>query len=973
MRLGYGNVAVCLFVALVAIFMWFYGKQCVDATAYYLNLYGHSKSLPYSTATFVGREKEMEEMIQLVDFGNPNPQIVSIVGPPGIGKSTLAIHVGHDMVVQGVVVHYVDMVEVSSMQALAEKVLESDSDLVSTKNVTVDRLYRWARELHHKTLLILDNCDDILHAQKETLQKTVKKVSDSSLKLKILMTSRQRIMQLRLQTYPLHELHTDAACSLLQSFSKNLNSTLCESIANLTGNIPLALQVIGALLNQPDPPDTMTIIHNLEKQLISTLSPEDLPTEERVNASISLSYQYLDEKLQKFGRYFANFPGSFSEETTCEIMLSFAQNPITCSYISTSLHQLGQRSLLEYNQRSGRYQFHRLIREFFLDIQRSTGKPGYSEVVRFSKGFQLYYANKLMHLSKQFHTDHKAALATLDIERHNIQHFLEEFEASRTKINDADYLSMVTAIVAALDTHYLNCRFTPQEMLGPLRAILIRIDNKLRPVSPRKDMATYTGLYISIVVELTRLEEELNGTQIALQTILAHKQTVERMESYDFVSDRDYAKFYISLSMFHATLDEHDGVRQCHARILKKTENELKYCSFKSCSYFSIGSAYYCIKSYENSIRFLQLALKAPDLSIVVRAVSMKRLLKSYQAINDQDMAQATLEYFVAIFPSLMNAPAMELFQNNIFLQTIIGGYRDNGRTEEAFALEERHIEVIQEFGARPSLETVRKTKELVVHLIQQQNYSKAADLAKFGMESLKRLTEEQETLNLRLDLQILIAQVKMKTGKFSEGLDDAERVVDFIYAYEQGPSVFARQLSEVCGDVAIFRLRFGCIIGDHDVVEIVISGGIKLVVIIFEEILDLDVSKESNAYVSQNDDQIIQLSRSKDLSMKTDELTLYTASLKSSQLGSSLLHSWLKYAFGILSANARWFVQFRVVRFLHRVLWVTTKLIIVYYILRCIRCCICLPCKAVYFIARVIDLCVCLIAIHLLNVYVAL
>ena len=966
MRLGYGNVAVCLSVVLVAIFMWFYGKQCVDVTAYYLNLYGHSKSLPYSTATFVGREKEMEEMIQLVDFGNPNPQIVSIVGPPGIGKSTLTIHVGHDMVAQGVVVHYVDMVEVSSMQALAEKVLESDSDLVSTKNVTVDRLYRWARELHHKTLLILDNCDDILHAQKETLQKTVKKVRDSSPQLKILMTSRQRTMQLRLQMYPLHELHTDAACSLLQSFSKNLNSTLCESIANLTGNIPLALQVIGALLNQPDPPDPMTIIHNLDKQLISTLSPAELPTEERVNASISLSYQYLDGKLQKFGRYFANFPGSFSKETTCEIMLSFAQNPITCSYIFKSIYNLVQRSLLEYNQRSGRYQFHRLIREFFLDIQRSSGND---EVVRFSKGFRKNYANKLMHLSKQFQIDHKAALATLDIERHNIQHFLEEFEASHTSINDADYLSMVRAVAIALDTHYLNCRFTPQEMFGPLRAILIHIDDKLRPVSPRKDMPTYVPMHINIVIKLARLEEELNGTEIALQTVLAHKQTVERMESYEILSGHDYARFYIQLSKYYMALDEHDGVRQCHARILKKTENELKYCSVKSCSYsyLSIATASYFANSYEDSIHFLHLVLKTHDLSTIPRALLIRRLLVSYQAINDHDMAQATLEDFIAIFPSLMSVPPTEIFQNNLYLQEIIRGYRNYGRTEEALALEERQIEVIQEFGVRPSVETVIKTVELVVQLLHQQNYSKAADLAKFGIESLKQLSEEQETLSLRLELQIIIARAKMKTGKFSEGLDDAERVVDFIYEHEHGPSLFARQLSKVCGYVAVFRLRFGCVVGDYDVLEIALSGGIGLVVRIFEVLLDLDVSKEPD--VSQNDAQIIQQSPSKDLSVKTNELSLYTASLNFSQPGSSLLN----YAFDTILTNARWLVQLKVIRFQINVLWVIGKVILVYCILRCIRCCICLPCKTMYFIARVIDLCVCLIAIHLLNVYVAL
>ena len=123
---------LCLLTGVVIAGVWFNGKHYINTLAYYQNLY-HSKSLPYSIEAFIGREKEMKEVMELVDSDNSKLRIVSIVGPPGIGKSTLAIHVGHDMVAQGVVVYHVDMVEVSSMQSLAEKVLDCDETLVSTK------------------------------------------------------------------------------------------------------------------------------------------------------------------------------------------------------------------------------------------------------------------------------------------------------------------------------------------------------------------------------------------------------------------------------------------------------------------------------------------------------------------------------------------------------------------------------------------------------------------------------------------------------------------------------------------------------------------------------------------------------------------------------------------------------------------------------------------------------------------------
>ena len=57
---------------------------------YAFNLY-HSKTLPYISENFVGREVDMKEVTQLINFKSGNIRIVDIIGPPGFGKSTLAI------------------------------------------------------------------------------------------------------------------------------------------------------------------------------------------------------------------------------------------------------------------------------------------------------------------------------------------------------------------------------------------------------------------------------------------------------------------------------------------------------------------------------------------------------------------------------------------------------------------------------------------------------------------------------------------------------------------------------------------------------------------------------------------------------------------------------------------------------------------------------------------------------------------
>ena len=252
---------------------------------YSFNLY-HSKTLPYIPENFVGREEDMKEITKLITFKESDIRIVDIIGPPGFGKSTLAIHVGHEMVRNGVVVYYLDIGDFSDKAiktALATKVLDKSNTVVS-KQVTFERLLKWARDRFWYTLLILDNCDDAINSQREEFQDAIVKLVEESLNVKVLMTS--RILAAFTKYYKWHqvrELSITAACELLD----NKVATMVqfadhekEQIANLTGSVPLALQIIGSLLQLPASPSPSAIIKQLEKELIMTLSSEEFPPHE---------------------------------------------------------------------------------------------------------------------------------------------------------------------------------------------------------------------------------------------------------------------------------------------------------------------------------------------------------------------------------------------------------------------------------------------------------------------------------------------------------------------------------------------------------------------------------------------------------------------------------------------------------------------------------------------------------------------
>ncbi len=931
--------------------LWSQRSALLNGLIYNWNLRMHSKSLPYPTEHFVGRENEMENIAHLFDFSNSDTRVVSIVGPPGIGKSTIAIRIGHKLVEERTTVYYVDMVEASSMLALAEKVLEGADVLVSRKNITLKRLIKWAEHLQQRTVLILDNCDGVLLEQKDNLQKVVKKLLKSSHLLKVLMTSRQRMMQLgKFQMYELQELPIRVSCTLLQTVAKGveLNQTLCATIANLTGNVPLALQVVGSLLTQLNSPGPMAIVRQLEKQLIRTLSPEELPPEDRVNVSIYLSYQYLTPKLQKIGRYLASFPGSFDHGSACEVLRSLAKNLVTRDYISKSVNQLVQRSLLEYNHRKSRFQFHTLIRQFFLDAQKSVGA---NETQKFSAHFQLHYSQKLKYLNSLYAVDHVRARASLDVERHNIQHLLSEVARHYVPFRHKQYLLIVGAIQSSITSHFLNCRFTAQELWRPLKKVVNHLSQTLETFSGTNSReSSYIGSYVSVLIlsdlSLADLAEELPIPRSQLVKMFDRHVKVLQREEIESVASRTTAtEYYLLYNQLSNYCTDPDCVKKCHAKILKVTA-KLTDCEPTTCSYYDIGTAYYFAGNYKDGARFLELALKQArhENDLFSEVSLLNRLRKANLNLDHVVRAEENLAEMIALFPRLMSTPSSTLYQYTYLLQNVIRVYRESGRMEEAISLGERQLAAIREIGAKTSVAS--EVKELAEYFFEQGNYTKAADLAQFGRDSMKHLSpsQQQENTGLRLNLEILVGRAIFHAGNYSEGLDYIEVVMDNIY--QLGPSTYPEQYMALC-PYALIRLRFGCV--RDDTINTLLFLGKVAVFFLFESPLDmfsfsLDLPPP-RAPISPL--QMVQLSPSTALVLGEDKLAVYRMWTTLHLFGQPLVLSWLsslylwihsfislvRLWFVFLLQPVMWVLQFQIVRVIVRLLFIYLRLRLIIYV----------------------------------------
>ena len=328
---------------------------------------------------FVGRETEIEELTDWIT----NSTIVSIVGSPGFGKSTLAIHVGHVITEKdGIAVHYIDLYEVQDMTTLNEKL----TFLISGENrQSSDYLLMWASKLKVPTLFIFDNCDELLHKHKDAFQNLMKNLVRRSQFLKVMLTAKQMTSFLgSFRNFTLRELTTESAASVLQKLSNGLNRTMALEIASLVGNVSLALQVVGSLLKDIDP---SIIANDLRRDPIPALSPELLPSTERVYTSLNISYHYLSPEHQKCGRLLALFPGSFDEPAVQGILgRELVQEPSKC------LRELQYKSLLSYDPHTQRYRYHQLIKEFFTFISNEYEESKLLNMT-FVSHFKAYFAS----------------------------------------------------------------------------------------------------------------------------------------------------------------------------------------------------------------------------------------------------------------------------------------------------------------------------------------------------------------------------------------------------------------------------------------------------------------------------------------------------------------------------------------------------------------------------------------------------
>ena len=318
-------------------------------------------NLPVQLTSFIGREKEIGALRQLITAGPT--RLVTLTGAGGVGKTRLALRTAEELLD-----NFTDGVWLVQLAPL------SNPDLVAQTAISVLGLQQLSGQTatqvlceHLRTkrlLLIFDNCEHLVCAVAELVETLLRGCPH----LRILATSREilgvdgeipfRCPSLFLPD-PQHlppfaelaqseavRLFTERAQTTLPGFRlSEVNAALTARVCRRLDGIPLAIELAAARVRLLS---LEQIASRLEADfhLLTGGSRTALPRHQTLKALIDWSYNLLSEKERRLLRRLSVFAGGWSLEAAEEVCADPAGGRLSGDEIVDLLGQLVDKSLV---------------------------------------------------------------------------------------------------------------------------------------------------------------------------------------------------------------------------------------------------------------------------------------------------------------------------------------------------------------------------------------------------------------------------------------------------------------------------------------------------------------------------------------------------------------------------------------------------------------------------------------------------
>jgi Adenylate and Guanylate cyclase catalytic domain/NB-ARC domain len=301
-------------------------------------------NLPRPASSFVGREREVEEIVSLLQDG---ARLLTMTGPGGSGKTRLAIEAAAELVPQ-----FKTGVFWVGLAALRDPAVVTDTiaQTLGAKDGLTEHIGE--REM----LLLVDNLEHVVQAAPELAT-----LVESCPNLRLLVTSRELLRVRGEVEYPVQPLAELDAVELFCDRSRLEREATIAELCRRLDNLPLAVELAAARVSVLSPAQ---ILKRLSQRLDLLKGGRDAEARQAtLRATIAWSYELLDSAEQGLYARLAVFRGGCSLESAEEVVAADLD----------TLQSLVDKNLLRQSEE--RFWMLETIREYAADGWRNRGRP----------------------------------------------------------------------------------------------------------------------------------------------------------------------------------------------------------------------------------------------------------------------------------------------------------------------------------------------------------------------------------------------------------------------------------------------------------------------------------------------------------------------------------------------------------------------------------------------------------------------
>ena len=265
-------------------------------------------NLPFSIATFIGRERELAEIAAIVG----KYRLITITGAGGVGKTQTALQVVRLLSQDaGTAACFIGLASTSDPSLVTAAIASALGVEQTPRRPLLDTLIAYVR--NRELLLLLDNCEHVVQEAAGVSEALLA----AAARVRIIATSREPLMATGERRYQLPSLSIDDAVALFVDRAQGVdvhftlsdeNAPLVAEICRRLDGIPLAIELAAARVN-------LISLKALNEKLDDRLPiltggrRTALPQQRTMRAAIDWSYDLLSAREQRIFERLAIFVG----------------------------------------------------------------------------------------------------------------------------------------------------------------------------------------------------------------------------------------------------------------------------------------------------------------------------------------------------------------------------------------------------------------------------------------------------------------------------------------------------------------------------------------------------------------------------------------------------------------------------------------------------------------------------------------